>query len=375
MKIAHIILYQCDTPFTIPFHTPQTIRSRADSILVKLLFDNGISGYGESAPRSYVTGETPETVVHVIENRFSKILFDENIQSIDDIERVLDTLETDCLKRDTEAYHSALGAIDIALLDAWGKFKKKPPHEFLYPIRSNSLRHSIPIPIVHEDVIRKIHSHVKHISFDSIKVLLDDRLNHSIERVRFVRSLFGDHVRLRLEANGKWSREQAVTSINELKRFNISAVEQPVNRDDIEGLRYIRITTGVPVVADESMCTLSEAERLIAQEACDIINIKISKCGGLMKSRRIADFARSNNVPCMVGAHVGETAILHNAGKYFAMTLHDPFCFEGLSFLLYKDGWKDNHATHDAMDYSPGFFSEEDLPKDSVKRISTLSPR
>ena len=129
-------------------------------------------------------------------------------------------------------------------------------------------------------------------------------------------------------------------NIEKLKGFNIAGVEQPVEKSDIEGLREIRNNTGVPVIVDESMCSLSDAKHLIEMEACDIINIKISKCGGLLKSKQIRDFAQSRNVRCQVGAHVGETDILGRSGRYFVMTTLDPFCFEGFSHLLFENSWK-----------------------------------
>jgi L-alanine-DL-glutamate epimerase-like enolase superfamily enzyme len=106
-------------------------------------------------------------------------------------------------------------------------------------------------------------------------------------------------------------------------------------------MQEIRHKTGIPVIVDESMCSLSDAKNLIDMGACDIINIKISKCGGLLRSRQIRNFALSRNVRCQVGAHVGETSILGKAGLHFAMTTKNLFCFEGYSQLLFEDSWKD----------------------------------
>jgi L-alanine-DL-glutamate epimerase-like enolase superfamily enzyme len=188
-----------------------------------------------------------------------------------------------------------------------------------------------------------------------------------------IRSLFGDHLDMRIEANGKWSKEQAISHIEKLKRFNISGVEQPVAAGDIEGLREIRNKTGIPVIVDESMCNLSDAKKLIEAKACDIINIKISKCGGLLKSKGIRDFAESKNIPCQVGAHVGETDILGKAGRYFAMTTRNLFCFEGFSHLLFEDSWED-HFQHrsSGKDTSLSTGLGVDLAKQRLKLLCSL---
>ena len=90
------------------------------------------------------------------------------------------------------------------------------------------------------------------------------------------------------------------------------------------------------------MCSLDDAKKLIENEACDLLNIKISKCGGLVRSRRIAHFAQSQNIQCQIGAHVGETEILGAAGKYFAFTTQNLIYFEGCSFLLFEESWRNN---------------------------------
>ncbi len=340
MKIIKINLFKCDTLFKYSFHSPHIRRIKADSIVVELQFNNDISGYGESAPRPYVTGETSSTVISTIENHFSKLLFQQEINSLEDVEKVLNLLEQECRDKKLKVYNSTLGAIDIALLDALGKFQSLPVHNYFGPIVGNKISHSLSIPFLNYKMIKDLYPKLKELELDSVKILLGDVKSDNIERVKMIRSLFGNQMEIRIEANGKWSLKQAISNIEKLKGFNIAGVEQPVEKSDIEGLREIRNKTGVPVIVDESMCSLSDAKHLIEMEACDIINIKISKCGGLLKSKQIRDFAQSRNVRCQVGAHVGETDILGRAGCYFVMTTLDPFCFEGFSHLLFENSWK-----------------------------------
>jgi L-alanine-DL-glutamate epimerase-like enolase superfamily enzyme len=98
MKIVKIDLYQYNKPFKLGFHSPQTIRVRAESIIVRLEFENGISGYGESTPRTYVTGEDCSTVVQVIQNYFTSLLLSHEIHTIDDVESILNKLESECFQ-------------------------------------------------------------------------------------------------------------------------------------------------------------------------------------------------------------------------------------------------------------------------------------
>jgi L-alanine-DL-glutamate epimerase-like enolase superfamily enzyme len=373
MKIIRINLFQCDISFKFSFHSPHTIRIQSDSIVVELKFDNGISGYGESAPRPYVTGETPSTVTDTIQDFFSKTLFRSKIDSIEDVKSTLAALERECLDNNLKAYNSALGAIDIALLDALGKFEGAPLHHYLGPIVTDKMPCSFSIPFLSVTELTVLSHRVLNLHLDYLKIIMGEVEGENLERVRLMRSLFGEQIGIHIEANGKWSTEQAIAHIEKLKRFNISGVEQPVAASDIEGLNKIRNKTGIPVIVDESMCNLSDAKRLIAAEACDIINIKISKCGGLLKCREIRNFAESKNIRCQVGSHVGETDILGEAGRYFGITTRNIFCFEGFSQLLFEDSWEEHFLKRSSSkDTSLNSGLGVDLAKQKLKLLCSI---
>jgi L-Ala-D/L-Glu epimerase len=335
MKISSIRVYQSTKPFDISFHSGHAFRTKSESVILRVGYENGMFSYGESAPRDYVTGETLSSVSALIRDSFAPLLLHRDIGQLVDIESILNDLENLCLQGNLNPCQSALGAVDIALLDGLGKFEKKPVASFLGPLLGSSTPHSVSVPFLPADQIHQLFDQFRQYAFTHIKVLLGEDLAWNVDRLRLLRSLFGDGVDIRMEVNGKWSLEQAVANVKELKRFRISAVEQPLPAHDIEGLRRFREETGMRVVADESLCTLRDAKRLIDGRACDILNIKISKCGGLLRSKAIADFALSAHVPCQLGAHVGETEILVTAGRHFAATTDLLWVEGGYSFLLF----------------------------------------
>ncbi|MBW1613731.1 MAG: hypothetical protein JRJ57_07120 [Deltaproteobacteria bacterium] len=342
MKIVKINNYKYNKPFRFNFHSTQTFRTSAESIIVRLEFENGISGYGESTPMTYVTGEDCSSVVQVIQNCFSSILFSHEIHTIDDVVGVLNELESECFKRNILHYNSALGAIDIALLDALGKLQKVPVTNFLGSIVREKALYSISIPFLPLQKIKELFFQLPKSNVKYVKVLVGETESENIKRVKLIRSLFGDHVDIRVENNGKWTFQQAVSNLEKLDKFNITAVEQPIAKEDIVGLQRLKKAIRIPIIVDESMCSLSDARNLIEKDACDILNIKISKCGGLLRSRDIAHFAKSQNISCQMGAHVGETEILNAAGKSFALTTSNLIYFEGASFLLFKETYSNN---------------------------------
>jgi len=340
MKIVKISVKKYSKPFRFEYYSTQTFRTGAESVIVHLEFENGISGYGESIPMKYITGEDNSTVVQVIQDCFLPFLFSCGIATPAHIESLLDQLENECLKRGFFHYNSALGAIDVALLDALGASQGLPLINFLGPLVREEASYSISVPFLPLQKIQELMDQLPRSKIKMIKVLVGKDQRENIERVRLVRSFFGDTVDIRVENNGIWTLDEAVSNLERLKEFNISAAEQPLVKDDIEGLQSLRKVVGLPIVVDESMCSLTDARRLIEQGACDMLNIKISKCGGLLRSKQIARYAQSHNIPCQIGAHVGETEILRSAGKSFALTTPNLVFFEGASALLFEDTWQ-----------------------------------
>jgi L-Ala-D/L-Glu epimerase len=340
MKISSIRVYQATKPFEISFPSGQAFRTNSESVILQVGYENGMFSYGESAPRAYVTGETLSSVSGLIQDSFAPLLLHREIRNLQDVKAILKDLKTSCLQGTLKPYLSALGAVDIALLDGLGKIGKKFVASFLGPPVDGLKPQSVSVPFLPAEQIRQLFHRFRDCRFTHLKVLVTEDPSWNVQRLDLLRSLFGDGVDLRIEVNGKWSLDQAVANAKELDRFRISAVEQPLPAHDIEGLRRFREETGVRVVADESLCTLSDAKRLIDGRACDILNIKISKCGGLLRSKAIADFALSAQVPCQLGAHVGETEILVAAGRHFAATTNLLWVEGGYSFLLFggRDG-------------------------------------
>jgi len=340
MNIVKISIYLYKKPFRFKYDSTQIFRTGAESVIVRLEFDNGISGYGEGIPIRYITGEDSSSVVQVIQHCFSPLLFSHDISTFDHIESLLGKLERASLAKGIFHYNAALAAIDIALLDALGKYRTVPLVAFLGPFAREKASYSISVPLLPLRKIQELFSQLPQAKITNIKVLVGNDEKENIERVRLVRSLCGDTVDIRVENNGIWTLEEAASNLEKLKKFHITAAEQPLVKDNIEGLQSLRKAIGLPIVVDESMCSLTDAKQLIEKEACDILNIKISKCGGLLRSKRIAQFAHAHNVPCQMGAHVGETELLRSAGESFALTMPNMMLVEGASFLLFEETWE-----------------------------------
>src|SRR5262249_47727639 len=128
----------------------------------------------------------------------------------------------------------------------------------------------------------------------------------------------GSSVDLRVDANGAWNLEQATYLCRELAAFGISAVEQPLCPEDVAEMKELKKRSPIPLMLDESLCTLSDARRAIEGDLCDLFNIRLSKCGVFLNSLKIARLAREKGFGYQLGCLVGETGILSAAGRQFA---------------------------------------------------------
>ena len=335
MKVIAVDVFSYDTSFRFAYPSAHLVRYKADSVILALQCERGITGYGESAPRPYVTGETNVSVRELIRNRFTPFLIGRKISKREDVQKILNHLEQTCLEEGITSYRSALGAVDIALLDALGKGGGVPVCRFLGPVLRKELPWSLPVPLLSEKEIREICKGIRRRTFSSLKVLVGRDEEENLKRLKLDRNLFGNEIEVRVEVNGQWTKDEAFSNLQKLKRFTITAVEQPVGKGDIEGMKAIREAFGISVIADESLCSPKDAEELLDRGACNILNIKVSKVGGLLAAYRIAGIAASRGASCLLGAHVGETGILTSAALNFLVVAPALSVVEGFSSLLF----------------------------------------
>src|SRR5205085_7279672 len=101
-----------------------------------------------------------------------------------------------------------------------------------------------------------------------------------VARLRQLRRFLGWGIDVRVDANEAWSPAEAVARIRALEPFGISAVEQPVAHTAIDAFAPLRHEVKVPIMLDESLCSLYDAECARARDRCDLFNLRLSKCGG-----------------------------------------------------------------------------------------------
>jgi L-alanine-DL-glutamate epimerase-like enolase superfamily enzyme len=154
-----------------------------------------------------------------------------------------------------------------------------------------------------------------------IKVKLGKDPKTDIERIQKIRTAIGSSIKLRIDANQGWSKEDALPVLQSLSNFDIEFCEQPMHKYYDDYLPALCAASPIPIMADESVFTHHDARKLIANKACHLINIKFSKSGGIQEAIKIQAIAGENQMACMMGGML-ESRLALSAKMHFAMA-HD----------------------------------------------------
>jgi L-alanine-DL-glutamate epimerase-like enolase superfamily enzyme len=298
-------------PITLSYKEPFRIASGASieykNVVVKIITDYGVVGWGESSPSERVTGETAETVMKTLDKIAPKLIGLCPLRIEQDVD-IMDSV--------VKENPAAKAAIDIALHDILGKTVRKPLFMLMGGYRTEVLT-DITLGIkspreMAEDAVKAVKK-----GFKALKIKVGVDPIEDVERIKMIRNAVGGKTQIRIDANQGWTPRQALEALNKMEKFNIQFAEQPVPREDLKGLVDVRKNSPIPIMADESVHSPDDALRLIQAEAIDLINIKLMKSGGILKGRKIAAIAEAAGIPCMIGC-MGESEIGIAAGAHLA---------------------------------------------------------
>jgi muconate cycloisomerase len=337
MKVAELTAYHVRIPLKRAIKHASHTRTETDNLVIRCVLADGTIGFGEGVPREYVTGETIDSAIDLVKRSELAAQLDacrdfsgaaalaERLQ--------LATVDDDGRRCRGNAAHCA---VELALLDAYGKHFGKPLSavtELLAPdvyAPVDWVRYSGAITSASKPLkIRLAVVAMKVYRFRQVKVKVGIAGQDDVQRLGFISRKLGIKVELRVDANEAWKPGEAVERIRALEPFGIASVEQPVAHADVACLADVRKQVRVPIMHDESLCGMVDAERALHQKTCDLFNIRLSKCGGFIPSLRLVQFALKNGLGYQLGCQVGETAILSAAGRHFATSVSNARCHEG----------------------------------------------
>lgn len=320
MIIEDIKVGRITVPLKKPFKTKHGIYNFSNEVVVKIYTSNGILGIGSAAPAPRVTGETESSIVGAIKH------IAENIKGLDltCFQYVLKVMD-ECIRGN----NSAKAAVEIAIYDLWSKHLGVPLYKLLGGFNSSIVTDmTIMDDAKMENMVNAAYEATRE-GYTNIKIKLGNNIDSDFEKVKFIRRAIPKGVKVRVDGNQGWTPKEAVRLIKKMEQLDldIEFVEQPVKAWDVQGLRFIKDNVDTMIVADESVFGSPEAFRVIQDRACDLINIKLMKCGGIQNATKIYNMADTMGIRCMVGcmleSKIGITAAASFAASKGNMIIAD----------------------------------------------------
>ncbi|MCE2847618.1 MAG: dipeptide epimerase [Chitinophagaceae bacterium] len=317
--------WQKELPFEYPFTISKGTKTHQHTFIVELNF-RGIIGYGEAPAIAYY-GITTDQMVTDLE---SKRKFIESFSLTDP-------------KRFWHFLHHLFPnnpflvcALDMAGWDIYGKLRRKPLYELWNLNLANAPKTDYTIGIDSlEKMLEKINAHPAPIY--KIKV----GTSEDLEKLKAIRQ--HTNAIIRVDANAGWTFDQAMQIVPVLEKLNIELIEQPLAKEDFEGIKMLRATTSIPIFADESCVGERDVEKCAGYFSG--INIKLTKCSGITPAMEMIKKARSLNLQVMLGcmneSSIGTAPLAHLAPLVDFLDADGPLLLTdnlgaGIDFIDYK---------------------------------------
>ena len=308
MKIVDIRTQIIKAPLKKPFKTALRRVDSLEDLVVTIYTESGLVGYGEGASTAVITGDTISSMVGAIEY-IKPMLID---RTIEDFNSLLYIIEHSMVHNST-----AKSMLEMAIYDLKAQSLKLPLYRYLGGSKT-SFRTDITISINSIDKMLQESQEAIDLGYDILKIKVGKSISEDFEIIKSIAQTFPD-ITLRVDANQAWSPKESLYILKKLERLNIypELIEQPVKANDFRGMKYIRDRSIIPILADESIFSPKQAIEILELEACDYINIKLAKCGGISNGLKIADIAELYGVKCMIGCML-EGAISVGASVHLA---------------------------------------------------------
>ncbi len=316
MRITQIEIFAIRLPLHEPFIISYGTFPDVPTVLVKLITDNGLIGWGEGTPDAFVTGETFGGVTETLRALAPALLGRDPRDRTGAMAAIAERIT---------GAPTSCAALDIALHDLAGRAANLP----IWALLGGRARTAATISRVVslKDPAAMAADASAHVAagFRTIKLKLGqaDNIMTDVARVAAVRQAVGPAIGMKIDVNQGWQTPGlAITAARQIAPYFPTYIEQPIAAHNLVGLAEVRQQSGLPIMADEAIGSAHDALHAISLRACDLINIKLMKSGGLLGAQAINTICETAGVACQIGTMV-ESAIASAAGLQFAHAMQN----------------------------------------------------
>jgi L-alanine-DL-glutamate epimerase-like enolase superfamily enzyme len=322
--MSSLRVWTVQVPMRQPFTHAGYHRVSTDSLLVRVEVD-GVVGWGEGAPRPYVTGESLDSAAAAVSSVDLTGLL-ELVQRAGFADGVLalDRLDLPLLVGGALPAPAAAAAVEGALLSVLCRIHGRSFSDVLDALSvPDALRRSAaePAPItVVMDSARSPEAFLAGLDLGTvpgIKVKAQKDVRATVARVRAVARMVGEGTPISIDVNGGWTPTDLAAATGELLDLGLAWIEEPCPAGHWWALRQAA-SAGLRIMLDESCSQEREAVLAARTKAATHINVRVSKCGGVLPAIRLVRAARELGLAVQLGVQVGEVGPLWAAGRALA---------------------------------------------------------
>jgi O-succinylbenzoate synthase len=289
MRIERIDLMVVRLNLIRPFTTSSSSKDHLDHILVRVTAD-GIVGWGECASPSdpHYCPETTETCWHILKDFLAPAVLGCEWQSIDELVHLYHLVKGN---------NFAKAGLEMACWDVLAKAQEKPLAGLLGGSQPEIIS-GVSLGI-ERDIGRLFGLIDQYLAEGYRRIKLKIAPGYDVDVIRHVRERYPD-ILLQVDANSAYTLDD-IDTLKALDDFNLLLIEQPLAHDDIIDHGRLQAELRTPICLDESIHSAEDARKALDLGSCRIINIKVSRLGGLREARRVHDLCWSRGVPVWCG--------------------------------------------------------------------------
>jgi len=319
VKIADVRTYVLSTPLEIPFSFSMGWVKARGTMIVEVVTDEGISGWGEALCHGL---QPPQIAQTIVEYALKPLLIGQDPGDVDVLwERMYNQTRPYGQKG---AVPNAISAVDIALWDCIGRATGQPIHKLLGGAYRSSVQpyatgfYRVEGKHYPADAVEEAKRHMSH-GFTAMKLKTGFGVEDDIRYIMGVREGIGDDVQLMVDANHAYNVSSARRILKAIESANIHWFEEPISPEDIDGYCELKTLTSVYLAAGENEFTKIGFREWISRRAVDILQPDLCSAGGFTECRKILALAQAWHMPVI--PHVWASGIGLAASLQFIATI------------------------------------------------------
>ncbi len=312
MMLQSIEASELAIPFKGAFKHASAERHAMQSLWVTVTGANGERGYGEGCPREYVTGESVSSALAFVERHRADWM-----ANIQDVRALRHWVKKHAIEID--AHPAAWAAVELALLDLYGKLQRVPVERILeVPELRGRFQYTAvigdgPLPLFAAQLRQFLEA-----GFKTFKIKLAPDMQANREKVKALSDAGVAAGAVRADANNLWRDPKTCVADLQSLQFQFVALEEPLQPREFNRMAQIANALRTSIILDESISQLDHLVQIPSPPRQWIINCRVSKMGGLLRSLELLQALQKREFGIIVGAQVGETSVLTRAGLTLA---------------------------------------------------------